>query len=144
MVVEVHELNDQGAYAPVDVVSDARVLTGGVYQLRQGQQRHIRVKVTPSPKGGFLPVNVDSIVSCAIGSIEERDLAQQRGLDSYQEEDLKTLRSKWEAVLRKRRVHLEKELEKLAEKSSKYSSLPLLATAVLQVYYKHYFFSSQK
>ncbi|GAV04235.1 hypothetical protein RvY_14545-2 [Ramazzottius varieornatus] len=119
MVVEVHELNDQGAYAPVDVVPDARVLTGGVYQLRQGQQRHIRVKVTPSPKGGFLPVNVDSIVSCAIGSIEERDLAQQRGLDSYQEEDLKTLRSKWEAVLRKRRVHLEKELEKLAEKTSK-------------------------
>lgn len=118
-MVEIRELNDNGAYSAVDVMAEPKVLTGGVYQLRQGQQRQVHVRVTPSSNGGFLPIDVYSIVSVSIGSIDERDLLQQRGLDSYQEDDLKTLRSKWEAALRKRRQYLNEELEKLAEKPGK-------------------------
>jgi kinesin family protein 13 len=33
--VEIHELNDQGEYGPVEVDADPKVPTGGVYQLRQ-------------------------------------------------------------------------------------------------------------
>ncbi|XP_055327484.1 kinesin-like protein KIF13A isoform X1 [Paramacrobiotus metropolitanus] len=124
MLVEIRELNDQGVYSPVDVdTGDSRkVLTGGVYQLRQGQQRHVHIKVTPALKGGFLPVDVFSIVSASIGNVEERDLRQQKGLDSYQEDDLRTLRSKWEVALQKRRQHLTEELEKLADKRAKSES----------------------
>lgn len=33
--VEIHELNDQGEYTPVEVTSKTEVVTGGVFQLRQ-------------------------------------------------------------------------------------------------------------
>ena len=32
---EIHELNEQGEYMPVEVVLKPEVLTGGVFQLRQ-------------------------------------------------------------------------------------------------------------
>ena len=35
MWVEIHELNEQGEYTPVEVASRPEVLTGGVFQLRQ-------------------------------------------------------------------------------------------------------------
>lgn len=41
--VEIQELTELGEYAAVEVVSRNDVLTGGVYQLRQGQQRRIQV-----------------------------------------------------------------------------------------------------
>lgn len=41
--VEILELNDQGEYTPVEVLAREDMLTGGIYQLRQGQQRRIQV-----------------------------------------------------------------------------------------------------
>ena len=35
MWVEIHELNEQGEYMPVEVVRKPEVLTGGIFQLRQ-------------------------------------------------------------------------------------------------------------
>lgn len=35
LCVEIHELSEQGEYAPVEVMQRTEVLTGGVYQLRQ-------------------------------------------------------------------------------------------------------------
>lgn len=54
--VEVQELGDSGGYESVEVTPQRDVLTGGVYQLRQGQQRRILCKVKPVPNSGTLPI----------------------------------------------------------------------------------------
>lgn len=70
---EIQELNDQGEYAPVEVnVTNNNILTGGVYQLRQGQQRRIKISVKPVQNSGTLPIICDSITNIAIGSIINR------------------------------------------------------------------------
>uniref|UniRef100_T1G9Z1 Kinesin motor domain-containing protein n=1 Tax=Megaselia scalaris TaxID=36166 RepID=T1G9Z1_MEGSC len=94
--VEIHELNDNGEYAPVEVTNRTEVMTGGIYQLRQGQQRRIQVRVKPVQNSGTLPISCQNIVSIAIGSVTVRSKLQ-RPLDSYQEEDLTILREKWSA-----------------------------------------------
>jgi len=43
--VEVQELNESGAYVPVEVQPRPGVGTGGIFQLRQGQQRRIKAFV---------------------------------------------------------------------------------------------------
>ena len=35
LMVEIHELSEQGEYMPVEVLQKPEVLTGGVFQLRQ-------------------------------------------------------------------------------------------------------------
>ncbi|ELT98482.1 hypothetical protein CAPTEDRAFT_225292 [Capitella teleta] len=77
LCVEIHELSEQGEYAPVEVMQRTEVLTGGVYQLRQ------------------------------------------KGLDSYQEEDLGRLRQKWNNALDKRREHLDEQLKRIMNKEEK-------------------------
>ena len=70
--VEIQELNEQGEYSPVEVITKPDILTGGIYQLRQGQQRRIRVRVKPVQNSGTLPIICQSIVSIAIGSVSVR------------------------------------------------------------------------
>ena len=67
--VEIQELNEQGEYSPVEVITKPDILTGGIYQLRQGQQRRIQVRVKPVQNSGTLPIICQSIVSIAIGSV---------------------------------------------------------------------------
>ena len=43
-----------------------------------------------------------------------------RGLDSYQDNDLNTLREKWNVVLDGRKNHLDKQMKELAEKESRW------------------------
>lgn len=69
LLVEIQELTDQGEYSSVEVVTKPDVLTGGVYQLRQGQQRRIQVSVRPVQQSGTLPIICQSVVSIAIGSV---------------------------------------------------------------------------
>ncbi|KAI8438871.1 hypothetical protein MSG28_011210 [Choristoneura fumiferana] len=88
--VEIHELNDQGEYAPVEVLQRADMVTGGVYQLRQGQQRRLAVRVRPALNSGTLPIICQHIVSVEVGSVSVRSRLQ-KPLDSYQEEDLAVL-----------------------------------------------------
>ncbi|XP_063219921.1 kinesin-like protein KIF13A isoform X3 [Bacillus rossius redtenbacheri] len=116
--VEIQELNEQGEYTPVEVTSRGDILTGGVYQLRQGQQRRIQVRVKPVQKSGTLPIICQSIVSIAVGSVSVRSRLQ-KPLDSYQEEDLAVLRDKWSDALMRRRQYLDQQIQRLITKQDK-------------------------
>lgn len=70
--VEIQELNEQGEYSAVEVTTKPDILTGGIYQLRQGQQRRIQVRVKPVQNSGTLPIICQSIVSIAVGSVSMR------------------------------------------------------------------------
>lgn len=70
--VEIQELNDAGDYAPVEVLPRTDIQTGGVYQLRQGQQRRVLVEVRPVHNSGTLPIICQSIISIAVGSVCKR------------------------------------------------------------------------
>lgn len=48
------------------------MLTGGVYQLRQGQQRRLAVRVKPAQNSGTLPIICQHIVSVEVGSVTVR------------------------------------------------------------------------
>ncbi|XP_015748717.1 PREDICTED: kinesin-like protein KIF13A, partial [Acropora digitifera] len=85
--VEIHEINDQGVYAPVELHIQKDNLTGGVFQLRQGHSRRIVVHVQPVYRAGSLPVVCNMISAVFIGSVCMRTKNQQP-LDSYQEKDL--------------------------------------------------------
>lgn len=116
--VEIQELNDQGEYGAVEVAMRNDMLTGGVYQLRQGQQRRIQVRVKPVQNSGTLPIICQQIVKIEVGGVMVRNRLQ-KALDSYQEEDLTVLREKWNDALQKRRQYLNQQLQNLSEKSNK-------------------------
>ena len=99
--VEVQELNESGEYAPVEVQPHTDVGAGGIFQLRQGQQRRILVAITPVQNSGMLPVICDSILSVSVGCPGVRSKLQ-KPLDSYQEDDLNELRKKWIDALKRR------------------------------------------
>ncbi|XP_052740010.1 kinesin-like protein KIF13A [Bicyclus anynana] len=114
--VEIHELNEQGEYAPVEVTPRSDIVTGGVYQVRQGQQRRVGVRVRPAANSGTLPIICQHIVSVELGSVTVRSRLQ-KPLDSYQEEDLAVLRERWSDALARRRQHLHAQLQKLVNMS---------------------------
>ncbi|XP_021940962.1 kinesin-like protein KIF13A isoform X2 [Zootermopsis nevadensis] len=116
--VEIQELNEQGEYSAVEVTTKPDILTGGIYQLRQGQQRRIQVRVKPVQNSGTLPIICQSIVSIAVGSVSMRSRLQ-KPLDSYQEEDLAVLREKWSDALMRRRQYLDQQIQRLINKQDK-------------------------
>ncbi|XKL66819.1 hypothetical protein PGB90_010239 [Kerria lacca] len=117
--VEIQELNDQGEYTPVEVnITPNNVLTGGIYNLRQGQQRRIQISVKPVQNSGTLPIICDSITNIAVGSIINRSRLQ-KALDSYQDEDLNVLREKWSDALMRRRQYLDQQIQSLINKQNK-------------------------
>lgn len=116
--VAIHELNDNGEYAPVEVASRQEMLTGGVYQLRQGQQRRIEVRVKPVQNSGTLPIICQEIINIAVGSVNVRSRLQ-KPLDSYTEEDLTVLRDKWSEALGRRRKYLDQQIQRLVNKEDK-------------------------
>ncbi|XP_017772629.1 PREDICTED: kinesin-like protein KIF13B isoform X2 [Nicrophorus vespilloides] len=116
--VEIQELNDLGEYTPVEVSYKNDNATGGVYQLRQGQQRRIQVRVRPVQNSGTLPIICQSIVKIEVGSVLVRSRLQ-KALDSYQEEDLTVLREKWSDALMRRRQYLDQQMKKLIDKPDK-------------------------
>ena len=100
--VEVQELGESGEYAAVEVQPRDDVGAGGVFQLRQGQQRRILVSVRPVANSGTLPIICESVMSISVGSPCVRSKLQ-KPLDSYHEEDLNQLRKKWTEALGRRR-----------------------------------------
>lgn len=116
--VEIHELNDQGDYSPVEVSNKFDIPTGGIYQLRQGQQRRIQVRVKPVQNSGTLPIICQSIIKIEVGSVIHRTRLQKH-LDSYQDEDLSVLREKWSEALMRRRNYLDQQIKKLINKPGK-------------------------
>ena len=91
MWVEIHELNEQGFYSPVELLQREGQEAGGVFMLRQGYSRRIVVQCVVPKHGpnGNLPVVIESISNLAVGSVTQRTKTQ-KGLDSYQERDLQT------------------------------------------------------
>lgn len=79
--VQILELNNDGNWAPVDVKQDMDSnITGGIYQLRQGQSRQIGVRINPTKSNNIMWYNgilfnleahkIDKIsVGCVLGKI---------------------------------------------------------------------------
>ncbi|XP_042236957.1 kinesin-like protein KIF13A isoform X3 [Homarus americanus] len=116
--VEIQELGECGEYVSVEVSPQKDVLTGGVYQLRQGQQRRIVCRVKPVSNSGTLPLICEAITNISIGSVCGR-LRCQRQLDSYTEEDLSVLRERWSEALKRRRMYLDQQIQKIINKGDK-------------------------
>eukprot|EP00794_Sanderia_malayensis_P012185 gene12185-13443_t len=114
---EIHELNEQGSYAPVELQTRDAIECGGIFQLRQGFSRRIVVQVAV-PKQGQLPVVLERIKGISVGSVNVRAKIQ-KGLDSYQERDLQRLREKWSTSLLRRREYLDQKIQDLISKSDK-------------------------
>ncbi|KAL4218427.1 Kinesin-like protein kif13b [Mactra antiquata] len=119
--VEIHEVNDQGEYAPVEVKPQNDVPASGVFQLRQGHARRILTRIKSQANSGTLPLICDSISSLAIGCICSRSKLQ-KGLDSYQEEDLGHLRDRWNEALSRRHKYLDSQIQSLINKTDKTES----------------------
>jgi len=81
----------------------------------QGHSRRILVSIEPVHNSGTLPIICESISQVSIGCVCARSKLQ-KGLDSYQEEDLSILRDKWSDVLAKRRDYLDDQLQKIMSK----------------------------
>lgn len=136
LLVEIQELSDNGEYTPVEVSTSKEMLTGGVYQLRQGQQRRILVRVRPVQNSGTLPIICQSIISIAIGSVTVRSRLQ-KPLDSYQEEDLTVLREKWSEALGRRRKYLDQQIQSLIKKEGKRALFEIRVRRSRRVFFFH-------
>ncbi|XP_021365352.1 kinesin-like protein KIF13B isoform X2 [Mizuhopecten yessoensis] len=118
---EVHELNHQGEYVPVQVQPKPEVPSAGVFQLQQGHTRRVFVRIKPVANSGTLPLICDSVSSIQVGCIYVRNKIQ-KGLDSYQEVDLTHLRDRWSDALARRKDYLNEQLQKLINKQDKSDS----------------------
>ncbi|XP_022106893.1 kinesin-like protein KIF13A isoform X4 [Acanthaster planci] len=118
MSCEIHELNEQGDYVPVECLHKAEVLTGGIFQLRQGHSRRILIRVKPVQNSGTLPIICEAITSVTVGSICARSKLQ-KGLDSYQDDDLNRLRTRWSNALKRRHEYLDDQIKRIMDKQGK-------------------------
>lgn len=121
--VEIHELNEQGFYSPVELLQREGQEAGGVFMLRQGYSRRIVVQcVVPKQNSqgaqGMLPVVIESITNVAVGSVTVRN-KMQKGLDSYQERDLQTLRDRFSNSVMKKREYLDQQIQEMINKPNK-------------------------
>uniref|UniRef100_A0A7M4E4A0 Kinesin-like domain-containing protein n=1 Tax=Crocodylus porosus TaxID=8502 RepID=A0A7M4E4A0_CROPO len=119
MWISIQELNEMGEYTAVELHQAKDVNTGGVFQLRQGHSRRVQVTVKPVQHSGTLPLMVEAILSVSIGCVTARSTKLQRGLDSYQEEDLNCVRERWSEALIKRREYLDEQIQKISNKQEK-------------------------
>uniref|UniRef100_A0A1I7UAI1 Kinesin motor domain-containing protein n=1 Tax=Caenorhabditis tropicalis TaxID=1561998 RepID=A0A1I7UAI1_9PELO len=118
MWAEVRELNENGEWTSVEVRTAEDVATGGIYQLKQGQQRRLVVGVNVAAPDG-LPISIDSITSVSIGAIMATKPNSSKSIDSYQEEDLDKIRKQWSHALKSRQFYLQHQLDTLSAKSGK-------------------------
>uniref|UniRef100_A0A0N4Z4F3 Kinesin motor domain-containing protein n=1 Tax=Parastrongyloides trichosuri TaxID=131310 RepID=A0A0N4Z4F3_PARTI len=117
--VSIKELNDNGEYKNVEVNTNTDNGCGGVYQLKQGQQRRIDVSVSERNDHGNLPLMLSEITSVSIGSIFVVSGDKQENFDSYQEEDLDMIKDLWATALKERHKYLSMQISMINEKGSK-------------------------
>ncbi|XP_060722287.1 kinesin-like protein KIF13B isoform X2 [Tachysurus vachellii] len=119
--VQVLELNETGEFVPVEVTPAKMVRTGGVFQLRQGQSRRIRVEVRSVLDSGTMPLMAESVLSVHVGNVEVQPIPQvgDSELDSYQERDLERLKAQWLSALNQRQENLDQQLQNLVSKPDK-------------------------
>ena len=85
--IEIQEMNEHGHYTGVEVTPSPDVETGGVVQLKHGQQRRIQAKLRLVPNTGNLPLTIHSIVGVSVGSVVGRSKLQ-KPLNSFQDDGL--------------------------------------------------------
>ncbi|XP_054474023.1 kinesin-like protein KIF13B isoform X2 [Anoplopoma fimbria] len=125
--VQLMELNEAGEFTTVEVLPAKDVRTGGVFQLRQGQSRRVRVEVRSVPDSGTMPLIAASIFAVSIGDVKVRQIPKGSGsqwgedeeMDSYQEVDLERLREQWLFTLTQRQEYLDQQLQKIVCKPDK-------------------------
>ncbi|MCJ8743860.1 hypothetical protein PDJAM_G00099240 [Pangasius djambal] len=119
--VQVLELNEGGEFVPVEVTPAKEARTGGVFQLRQGQSRRIRVEVRSVPNSGTMPLMAECVLSVHVGNVEVQPTSRvgDSELDSYQERDLERLKAQWLAALTQRQENLDQQLQNLVSKPDK-------------------------
>ncbi|XP_055998502.1 kinesin-like protein KIF13B isoform X3 [Ostrea edulis] len=115
---EIEELNYQGEWSAVEVQPKQDVPSAGVFQLQQGHSRRVKVRVRTVTESGILPLIPDTITSISIGGIANRS-KMQKGLDSYQDDDLSGLRDRWSDALAKRTKYLNEQIQSLINKPDK-------------------------
>jgi len=76
------------------------------------------VKIKPVGESGSLPLTLDNITGVSMGGLCIRSQTH-KGLDSYQEEGLALLRSRWNEALEKRKQYLDDKMHHLAQKEGK-------------------------
>lgn len=81
----------------------------------QGHARRIMTRIKSQADSGTLPLICDGVVSLSIGCICTRN-KMQKGLDSYQEEDLNLLRERWSDALSRRQKYLDSQIQSLINK----------------------------
>ena len=91
---------------------------GGVLQLRQGQARRVVVRLRPVHNSGLLPLMMEEVVGVEVGGVVARNKLQ-RPLDSYQEEDLTTLRDVWGEAVEGMKERLDDQIHELVGRGEK-------------------------
>ena len=82
------------------------------------------MRIKPVANSGTLPLICECITSVHIGCLAVRSKLQ-KGLDSYQEEDLTVLRDRWSKALARRKQYLDEQIQKLINKPGKQPCLVL-------------------
>ncbi|XP_036066510.1 kinesin-like protein KIF13B isoform X3 [Oryzias melastigma] len=124
--VQLMELNEAGEFTPVEVLPAGDVRTGGIFQLKQGQSRRIRVGVHSVPDSGTMPLITASILSVSVGDVRVQRVRQGKSnpqmdedMDSYQEVDLERMRQHWLDMMTQRQEYLDQQLQKTVSKADK-------------------------
>lgn len=87
----------------------------------QGHSRRILTQVKPISDSGTLPIICEAHSLVSIGGVCARSRLQ-KGLDSYQEEDLNILRVRWNDALDKRREYLDEQLQQIMNKQGTFQT----------------------
>ncbi|CAF3940139.1 unnamed protein product [Rotaria sordida] len=117
--VEIHELDSLGQWKPVEVDVHEKIISGGIYRLKQGQSKRLVVQLRIIPRSDPMPLVFHEIRSVEIGSISTRKIHAPYQLDSYQDEDLQNLRSIWLNYIEKRKIYLESQINILNQQTNK-------------------------
>ncbi|CDS39782.1 kinesin [Echinococcus multilocularis] len=131
--VSIEELMEDGNFKKVPVIPSSDVKTGGIYQLRQGLNRRIRVLIRPNDLSqrdrGVLPLFCETVSKVSVGCVTRSVTDFENGLshypkshnapDSYQEYDLETVRHKWCNAMDQWQSYLQSNLQALAKKREK-------------------------
>jgi kinesin family protein 13 len=120
--VKILELDNEGSWSPVEVKPHQLNLTGGIYQLKQGQSRQISVNINQvKPKsvmhynGTLFYLEPHKIDKISVGCVYGTNIGLQAPLDSYQEVDLNKLRNKCRTILENRKSYLHVQIKSLYE-----------------------------
>ena len=123
---DILELDKMGQWIPVNIKQHKRNYTGGVYQLKQGTSKRIKIRIEEkSLYRDLLPLYIQDFSAIEIGCVEQINCSQRNNdslvLDSYQEEDLNSIREKWLNYLDKRKAYIDSECKVLIDKTDRNS-----------------------